>query len=393
MRDIIIFGAGDYGNVAYHCFQDKCHVVAYIDNDAKRWGTRLNGVPITSPDVLKEKKYPIMIAVKHFVEQIKKQLHQEYGIEEVMVFSYNVSGEFLEDDDIHQKVGEELIVHFMGGLGNQMFQYVIYRILKNKGINVTADLSYYISPLRKKEEEENLFVLQNVFPHIVIRKCKPSLKEYYMRHEKKEGDKSCVFSQQVLAPRAFDSACVLKMKKGWIKGWFQSYKFAQLVATDLYSDFAFDYRDEKLKDLVEKLKNSNYVSVHVRRGGYVLPEQQHLHGDGCNTAYYDNAMSYIRNRFNDIQFCFFSDDIQWVRENYNVAGAIYVESKLFDAYQDWYDMCLMSFCKHNIVANSTFSWWGAYLNQNPDKIVIAPRQWFGDPEAAQDMCPPEWVRM
>lgn len=395
MSDVMIFGAGDYGDIAYRCFYDRCNIVGYVDNDESRWGGTMNGVPIYSPDIFKDNKYAIMIANKYRAADIKKQLHDDYGITEVMTFSYDVLGEFLDDDEATP--GDELIVNFMGGLGNQMFQYAVYKIFQKRGLNVTADLTSFISPLHKKEEEENIFAMQRTFPSIVMKKCHMSVKKRYLSHEldaAEESGESIVFRQKQLAERAFDCAPVLdKMGKGYVTGWFQTYKFAQIVDDDLRRDFTFAYGEQKLQELSDKIKGGHYVCIHMRRGGYLLPSQRKRYGDGCNPAYYERAMEYIRNCFPDIRFCFFSDEIDWVKQNYDMEDAIYVNSSMFDTYEDWYDMRLMSCCSHNIIANSTFSWWGAYLNPNPDKVVIAPRYWFGDHSRAQDMCPPEWVRM
>ena len=271
------------------------------------------------------------------------------------------------------------------------------KIFQKKGLNVAADLTSFISPLHKKEEEENIFAMQRAFPDIAMRKCHISIKKRYLSHEldaAEESGESIVFRQKKLAECAFDCAPVLdKMEKGYVTGWFQTYKFAQIVDNDLRRDFTFAYGEQKLQELSDKIKGGHYVSVHMRRGGYLLPSQQKRYGDGCNPEYYERAMEYVRNCFPDIKFCFFSDEIDWVKQNYNMENAIYVDSSMFEKYEDWYDMRLMSCCNHNIIANSTFSWWGAYLNPNPDKEVIAPRYWFGDHSRAQDMCPPEWVRM
>ena len=88
----------------------------------------------------------------------------------------------------------------------------------------------------------------------------------------------------------------------------------------------------------------------------------------------------------------FSDDIEWVKKNYGMQNVIYVEPKKFQKFNDWYDMYLMSMCKHNIIANSTFSWWGAWLNNHEKKIVIAPQKWFAQ-DALLDICPVDWVRL
>ena len=114
-------------------------------------------------------------------------------------------------------------------------------------------------------------------------------------------------------------------------------------------------------------------------------------GDVCTEAYYNKAMDYMEQRLGNCQFYFFSDDIEWVKEHYRKSNALYIESNMFERYQNWFDMCLMSFCSHHIIANSTYSWWGAWLNPR-EKIVIAPKTWARSKNFA-DICPVEWIRM
>ena len=100
----------------------------------------------------------------------------------------------------------------------------------------------------------------------------------------------------------------------------------------------------------------------------------------------------MREHIPDCCFCFFSDDIEWVKVNYAMSNDVCIEKDMFDSYEDWYDMYLMSICSHNIIANSTFSWWGAWLNQNEDKTVIAPQKWLNGCDYI-DIYPPEWITM
>jgi hypothetical protein len=87
-----------------------------------------------------------------------------------------------------------------------------------------------------------------------------------------------------------------------------------------------------------------------------------------------------------------SDDIEWVKDNLYIENAVYIEPKMFDEYSDWYDMYIMTCCKHNIIANSSFGWWGAWLNGNPDKIVIAPDRWFNNEDTPDIWCE-GWVKI
>jgi hypothetical protein len=138
---------------------------------------------------------------------------------------------------------------------------------------------------------------------------------------------------------------------------------------------------------------ANAVSVHVRRGDYISnPSAQHFHGT-CGLDYYKKAVELILSKVNDPHFFIFSDDVKWVADNFmKEIRATIVD--INDGSSAVKDMQLMSACKHHIIANSSFSWWGAWLGSNADKIVIGPRQWFAD--AAVDtgsVLPDSWYKL
>lgn len=169
-----------------------------------------------------------------------------------------------------------------------------------------------------------------------------------------------------------------------IKGYFQSEKYFYNFGDQIKLLFSPDnetlsYIRERYSNLLE---DNSTVSVHVRRGDYV--KLTDVHGLLCMN-YYEEAML----RFPNHKFVMFSDDIEWCKENFRNCTFIEGESEVIDFY-------LMSFMKSNVIANSTFSWWSAWLNSNPDKIVIAPSKWFG-PESihlnTSDIIPKGWTRI
>lgn len=127
------------------------------------------------------------------------------------------------------------------------------------------------------------------------------------------------------------------------------------------------------------------TSIHVRRGDYLHTNNHGHHPILPIDTYYNKAIE----MFPDEKFIIFSDDIEWCKQNFNIADAIFVSEK------DYVELYMMSLCKNNIIANSSFSWWGAYLNENPDKKVVAPDQWFGpkSPNNYKDIVPESWTKI
>ena len=147
------------------------------------------------------------------------------------------------------------------------------------------------------------------------------------------------------------------------KGFFQSYKYFESYEKEIQS--LFSPSDKILAYLNKKYKPNNKVSIHIRRGDYVnLSEFHH----NLNIDYYKNSVDYFRGS----EFLVFSDDIEWCKKELNGEKFTFVSGEA-----DYIDLYLMSLCKNNIIANSTFSWWAAYLNTNSDKKVVYPNKWFG----------------
>jgi hypothetical protein len=143
-------------------------------------------------------------------------------------------------------------------------------------------------------------------------------------------------------------------------------------------------------ELAKKISQSKSVSIHIRRTDYVSnPNTRRFHGI-CDMDYYYKAVKMIAGKVHSSNFFLFSDDINWVKENFRIKyPTIFVDHIGSDAEE----LLLMSLCKHNIIANSSFSWWGAWLNRNLSKIVIAPKKWFKVNVNERDIVPQEWIRI
>ena len=158
-----------------------------------------------------------------------------------------------------------------------------------------------------------------------------------------------------------------------IKGYFQSEKYFFPIKSYIGEVFIFKQKPCSLKEKT--------VSIHVRRGDYVRKQMYH---PLCSMNYYERAMSL----FTDVKFLVFSDDIEWCKQNFKGNQFVFSEGN-----SEGEDIALMSMCDHNIIANSSFSWWGAYLNKNKSKKVIVPKNWFGPAlgHGPIDLIPKEWI--
>ncbi|MFC5772412.1 alpha-1,2-fucosyltransferase [Ectobacillus antri] len=287
------------------------------------------------------------------------------------------------------------IVHISSGLGNQMFQYALYKKLSLIQDNVFLDTitSYQLYPnqhngyeLEKvftikprhasKELTYNLSDLDNSVTSRIRRKLIGSKKSMYIEHKEFEYDPNLFYQENI-----------------YIKGYWQNYDYFKDIENELKNDFTFQRAlDEKNNNLAIKINNENSISIHVRRGDYYLNRKnQEKFGDIANLEYYSKAISYIKERIDNPKFYIFSDNVEWVKQNLNsLEEAVYIDYNVGnDSYKD---MQLMSLCKHNIIANSSFSWWGAFLNKNMEKIVIAPGKWINMKGVKKvNLFPKDWI--
>lgn len=378
MRELIIFGAGDFGHMAYCYYKWKIGknsyykgIKCFVDNSREKWGLTWHGVKICSPEILYELDSSdiVVIANKRRKEEIKKQLREQYGIRQVLVFDVSSTDILLACEE--EDCTDASVVIYKGGLGNTMFQYAFARCLEQRGHLVLSDISFYGDTAYGFK-----FELVEFFPEV-------RLKAYTDLKDKKE---VIVEEQEFQADEKF-----LKLTNRIYDGYWQSWKYVQAVESELRRDFRFPLeKEEKLVNLAGKIKEGNYTSISFRCGDYLSSKEL---GNLCNRQYYQEAMQYIKEHRENVKFIVFSDDIAWVKENAGLdEDTIYVEASLFDDYRSWYDLYFMQLCKNNIIANSTFSWWGAWLNQTEDKIVIAPKTWIRSCDA-KEICPPDWIRI
>lgn len=287
-----------------------------------------------------------------------------------------------------------LVIGCAGGLGNQMFQYAFYRKQKLKNnAYVKFDISSFSG-----YKQHNGFELEKIFDldidYATISDICESGKALNLLDRIKN---KVLFKREPYYSRKPQEAITFfpemeKLKEGYYFGYWQSYKYFEDITDKLRNEFNFKILlDLKNLSLKSKIENSNSISVHVRRGDY-LKEKNKIFQNICTKEYYENAINYIEQHVTNPYYFIFSNDIDWCKQNFRLKKVMYID---WNNGQDSYkDMQLMSYCKHNIIANSTFSWWGAWLNNNSDKIVCVPEKWFDLSGCeTRDICPSEWVRI
>ena len=295
-----------------------------------------------------------------------------------------------------------ILVRVFGGLGNQLFQYAAAKALAlRNGVALKLDINSVINP----DSHKRVYCLHNfnintpIAGQEEIEKFLSPKKKYFKA------------SRYILNKTGFG------IHKSW---WCQSYiyqgfyerYFYRPLKGDVYLDgywqnekLFIDYRDELLKELSfkEKPDNKNQevqnliltvnaVSLHVRRGD-ALTEIARTIYKLPGEAYYKNAIEIIASRISNPQFFVFSDDIEWCRNNIKTRYPMEFVAHN-DDNKNYEDLRLMSSCNHHITANSTFSWWGAWLNPSPDKIVVTPAEWFCTKKLNNNkIVPDSWIKV
>ena len=395
MRNIVIWGVGRIGELAYLYYRDQCNIACFVDSDSEKWNKSFHDIPICSPKILKQCLCPVIVAVRVGADEIIENIKEKYCIKDIYLFTaaeVAVAKNEQEKEEIFDLKSNAVIVRFSGGLGNQMFQYAFLKAQGDLKKQVYANISSY------KALGKMPFQLTSVFKSIEMKFVNSYEEKCLINRvlDRIDNKRFLIYKEPLAATEIKEKSAdidLLKATGGIFEGYFQTCRFAELVKGELLRDFQFDISEKlDLRGLAEKVNKENYISVHVRRGDYLLDHTRRYYGNICTKEYYNKAIEYMKKRFPKSKFCFFSDDIEWVKENYAVQEAFYIDTTLFSNYQDWFDMYLMSVCKHNIIANSTFSWWGAWLNQNPEKVVIAPNKWINSCEYI-DIYPQDWVLM
>jgi hypothetical protein len=279
-----------------------------------------------------------------------------------------------------------IVVRLMGGLGNQMFQYALgRRMALEQGVQLKLDLSWFDEEGQVADTpREYALAGWRIDAHFATRDDLRKFKRIWpwqaagrIIREPRTG-----FHPDVLAVRA----------PVYLIGYWQNENYFRPIERLLRDEFELrSGLTRSYEEAERRISTVSSVSLHIRRGDYVTnPATNAFHGT-CSVEYYRAASALIQAKVKDAELFIFSDDLEWARRNVQLG----LPSHFIDhdaAMPPEQDVWLMSRCRYHIIANSSFSWWSAWLSPSPAKIVIAPNRWFNDPKHdCRDIVPPAWI--
>jgi hypothetical protein len=286
-----------------------------------------------------------------------------------------------------------------------MFQYAVARHLAIKNnTELKMDISFFNNVgdnTYRKYRLDNFNIEENFLSKKELKKIKrnnfhgQSLMQRILRKIfiKLENRKPLIEKTYITEPSpAFEKKILeIRTKKNiYLYGNWQSEKYFKNIKDIIIKDFSLKREmTEKTKYFLSKIKKSESVSIHIRRGDYVKNIKTKEYHGICSLDYYKKAIKLTEEKIKNPVFFVFSDDIEWVKNNLKTKNPLTFVSG--NNMPDYEEMVLMSKCDHNIIANSSFSWWGAWLNSNPNKIVIAPKKWYNAPVETKDLIPNKWI--
>jgi hypothetical protein len=291
-----------------------------------------------------------------------------------------------------------IITNLKGGLGNQMFQYATgLSLAREKNTTHKVETEHFKNNTDFKKETERVFeldffntkyeiaskeeILSVKYPYPLISKVLVLMNSYLLAHN------------YIKLPLTLNKGS----KDIYLDGYFQSENYFKKYSEKIREEFTLNSKllTKDFHHILKLINDSkgNSTSVHLRRGDYITNVHANKHHGVLEDSYYINALELIRKMAKDSKLFVFSDDIEWVKKNLDFLdkSSIFVSEFKFNSAQE---ITLMSKCQNNIIANSSFSWWGAWLNQNKEKIVIAPKNWLknGDGRNKQ-IVPGDWLRI
>jgi hypothetical protein len=294
-----------------------------------------------------------------------------------------------------------IIVNLYGGLGNQLFQYACGKAVAERlGVELQLDISHLkdhgkATDFTVRDFELGVFNINEKTADIQeVRKYVPNLYKTSRYYHQLWRIKRLFNGRHLFIERTWQRDRYIenidKVKDNtYLFGYFQSTRYFADIEEKLRTTLVLKDRiDVANEALIRQMESENSVSIHIRRGDYEnsrfsLPELD---------TYYLPAIQTIQSQIPQPKFYIFSNDTEWVKRNFNSLDIKYEIVNTNSGSRSFMDMILMSRCKHNIIGNSSFSWWGAWLNQNPDKIVIVPKSWYKNGRET-DLQLKEWIKI
>lgn len=296
-----------------------------------------------------------------------------------------------------------IITRLAGGLGNQMFHYAIARNHSNNGSNAI----YLDTHLLREEEEDIEKIFQRPYALDIFTQLKANVDEKKIasllrgnsllnKIRRKIFLHNCVVVEQHLMDPITEPAGLEEARNIWFIGNFQSEKHFKDIRNDLLKDFAFPTLDKRNEDTKSRILNTpNAVSIHVRRGDYLSTLNKSIF-PSVNFHYYRKAVALLLEKLqvSQLNAFVFADDAEWAQQHFsqlpNIDFAYVTGNKSKDS---WKDMALMAACQHHVIANSSFSWWGAWLAERSG-VNLAPKHWYLPNSRyfdINDIVPPHWT--
>lgn len=364
----------DSTNGIITCNHDESYLNHYFINHPPK----IIGTELGKPEEWSEPTYYKAIFIdKDNLKWMKKTVHEK-------VILLNPSLHYLLNKS--GKARSVNIINLFGGLGNQMFQYAFY--LNTKLRNISAESTFAnIYPL----DHTNSQRITDIFNLNHLEESNDSLKQEISHTEAKY-----ILTINEKADSDFQKFEDNSFPIVQYTGYWQTEKYFKPIERIIRKEYIFNKEllNYKSKSMLIQIENhsSNSVSIHIRRGDYENePTTKQKHGNICTLLYYQKAIEYMKSVIgNSCPFYLFSDDPVWARDNFQLQNCEIIDWNTVN--NSWQDLLLMSACAHHIIANSSFSWWGAWLNNSPNKIVIAPKRWLNNTETP-DILLEEWIKL
>lgn len=290
-----------------------------------------------------------------------------------------------------------ILIKLKGGLGNQMFQYAIGRTLS---IRNNTLLCLDVTELNDKSKSHTI---RNYELNNFSIKANISTDSYITYQKKVIGLfvtllnpflKKKILKRVIEKRFNYDSTINSCSDNSYLIGYWNSPKYFNEYADIIKKDFSFGLNlDDSDNKIAEKIRSTYSVFIHIRRGDYITNSETNAYHGVCGIEYYNKAVDIILEKNRNVIFFIFTDDPEWVKENFRVNAEFYIVSSESNS-NTFRDLYLMTLCKNAIIANSTYSWWAAWLIENHDKIVIAPLKWYANNLIdITDLFPSSWIRI